>query len=374
MHPPSITSVLNAAKSAPRWELEYHGFRLTASETDTAGTLACLLDHLLPVLDHVARHAAVVGNGVPRSGVSTPTAPSPATAIPPVVMVPATVEVKAPLSAPEPAAPPVAALVPPEDRSAPAGATAEPDADELPYDLQGLSDIHMLQYSRGGKEDSTSQAMGFEMGAGVFGWSCGHGLPWSGLPALSWGGQCVAHVRDLSQTSKQRIAACQAFGRPNELQGPAGSGLPLAQRKRAPAMPGALLFSCSAFGAGRVCTADGSAGLCFSVVLAKPTLRRALGNRSRFGLLRLWRHRKGHQGCCSTPNPLPNAVENELVRHGQSLETHKVSVRLVSGKCKVPPHNAEQTVGVCEEVGLFFGLHNDRRAGRGSPLAKIELV
>jgi integrase len=53
----------------------------------------------------------------------------------------------------------VAALVPPKDRSTPVSATAGPDADELPYDLQGLSDIHMLQYSRGGKEDSTSQAI-----------------------------------------------------------------------------------------------------------------------------------------------------------------------------------------------------------------------
>jgi integrase len=100
-----------------------------------------------------------MGNGVAGAAVSTPTTPSPAPAIPPVVELPATVEVKAPLSAPEPAAPPVAALVTPEARPSTAGATAEPDADELPYDLQGLSDIHMLQYSRGGKEDSTSQAI-----------------------------------------------------------------------------------------------------------------------------------------------------------------------------------------------------------------------
>jgi hypothetical protein len=45
------------------------------------------------------------------------------------------------------------------ERSGAADDAAVPDKHELPHDLQGLSDIHMIQYSRGGRDASTAQAV-----------------------------------------------------------------------------------------------------------------------------------------------------------------------------------------------------------------------
>lgn len=157
MSTPSIHSVLNAAVRAPRWELEYHGLRLTASESDDAGTLACLLDHLLPVLDHVARHAGatpVQSTPPAPAHVLHPEAPQPTSVVeePQPASLPQTpAEVTAP--------PPIAALVPPiAGVPEHPGSGVTPAEDELPHDLQGLKNIHMLQY-RKNEADSTEQAI-----------------------------------------------------------------------------------------------------------------------------------------------------------------------------------------------------------------------
>lgn len=147
MSTPSLHSILNAAPHAPRWELEYHGLRLTASESDDAGTLACILDHLLPILDQVARNAAGIRAAPAQEASPTtlhvhslPAVPSGQSLTPDNQVVPDTR---------------IATLVAPG-----ATASASVEADDLPHDLRGLADIHLKQYQREGECETTAQTVG----------------------------------------------------------------------------------------------------------------------------------------------------------------------------------------------------------------------
>lgn len=165
MSTPSLHSILNSVSHAPRWELEYHGLKLSASEGEDAGTLAHLLDHLLPVLDRVAGHA---GTSVPEpvlaaaprvlhAEVQAPPRSSQAHHEAPA-LVPAPTPAPVPVAVPSPSVPARASLQPPTQ----AASTPTDAGDELPHDLQGLKDIHMIQYRKadsGDREDSTEQAI-----------------------------------------------------------------------------------------------------------------------------------------------------------------------------------------------------------------------
>lgn len=162
MSTPSLHSVLNAVSHSPKWELEYHGFRLTASESDDTGTLAHLLDHLLPVLEQVARHADTASARTtaplpPRVLHSESVAPPEQTVMNlDVETVPTSPGILREVTEPTPAAtfvPPVAASAISRNQTVQANG-------ELPHDLKGLRDIHMLQYERDGSPDSTGEAIG----------------------------------------------------------------------------------------------------------------------------------------------------------------------------------------------------------------------